>query len=79
MARQLRAMGADVDERADGMTIRGGRRLCGADLDSETDHRVAMSLGVASMLARGDSTLAGSEAASVSYPGFWDELDRVRG
>ena len=78
MARQLKAMGADIDEHEDGMTIRGGRPLKGAVLDSETDHRVAMSLGVAAMLADGNSSLARSEAAAVSYPSFWDELERLR-
>ena len=78
MARQLRAMGADIDEHDDGMTIRGGRPLKGASLDSETDHRVAMSLAVAAMLANGDSTLARSDAAAVSYPTFWDDLARLR-
>ena len=78
MARQLRAMGADIDEHEDGMTIRGGHPLQGTALDSETDHRVAMSLAVAAMLASGDSTLARSEAAAVSYPTFWDDLARLR-
>ena len=78
MARQLRAMGADINEHEDGMTIRGGRPLQGTALDSETDHRVAMSLAVAAMLASGDSTLARSEAAAVSYPTFWDDLARLR-
>jgi len=78
MARQLKAMGADIEEHDDGMTIRGGRPLTGAVLDSETDHRVAMSLAVAAMLAKGDSSLARSEAAAVSYPTFWDELERLR-
>ena len=78
MARQLRAMGADIDEHEDGMTIRGGRPLQGTALDSETDHRVAMSMAVAAMLASGDSTLARSEAAAVSYPTFWDDLARLR-
>ena len=54
MARQLKAMGADIEEHDDGMTIRGGRPLKGAVLDSETDHRVAMSLAVAAMLAECD-------------------------
>ena len=78
MARQLIAMGASIDEHEDGMTIHGGRPLHGADLDSETDHRVAMSLAVASMLAKGDSSLARSDAAAVSYPNFWDDLGRLR-
>ncbi len=78
MARQLKAMGADIDEHPDGLTIRGGQSLKGTALDSETDHRVAMSLAVAAMLADGDSTLARSDAAAVSYPTFWDELQRLR-
>ena len=78
MARQLTAMGASIEEREDGMTIHGGHPLKGAVLDSETDHRVAMSLAVASMLAKGDSTLNRSEAAAVSYPTFWNDLARLR-
>ncbi|HGY5536070.1 MAG: 3-phosphoshikimate 1-carboxyvinyltransferase [Prochlorococcus sp.] len=78
MTRQLTAMGADIDEHPDGLTIRGGRTLRGAALDSETDHRVAMSLAVAALLATGNSTLSRSEAAAVSYPTFWDELERLR-
>ena len=78
MARQLKAMGADLDETPDGLVIRGGRPLRGAALDSETDHRVAMSLAVAALLASGDSTLERSDAAAVSYPSFWDDLARLR-
>ena len=78
MARQLKAMGADIDEHPDGLTIRGGRPLKAAKLDSETDHRVAMSLAVAALMAKGDSTLMRSEAAAVSYPSFWTDLDRLQ-
>ena len=78
MARQLKAMGADIDEHPDGLTIRGGRPLNAAQLDSETDHRVAMSLAVAALMAQGDSTLTRSEAAAVSYPSFWNDLDRLQ-
>jgi len=78
MARQLKAMGADIDEHPDGLTIRGGRPLKAAKLDSETDHRVAMSLAVAALMAKGDSTLARSEAAAVSYPTFWSDLNRLQ-
>ena len=78
MARQLRAMGAQLEELADGMTINGGGQLHGAQLDSETDHRVAMSLAVASLVAQGDSSLARADAAAVSYPNFWQDLERLR-
>ena len=43
-----------IDEHPDGLTIRGGRSLKGAELDSETDHRVAMSLAIAGLMAEGD-------------------------
>ena len=79
MARQLEAMGATLTEYPDGLDIEGGARLKGADVDSETDHRVAMSLAVAAQLASGSTTLARPEAAAVSYPGFFDDLSRLLG
>jgi 3-phosphoshikimate 1-carboxyvinyltransferase len=78
MARQLGAMGARLEEHADGLTIQGDTALHGAEVDSETDHRVAMSLAVASLVARGETRLRDSAAAAVSYPGFWDDLARLR-
>ena len=79
MARQLGAMGARIEEKEDGLTISGPITLRGAAVDSETDHRVAMSLAVASLVAKGDTRLADAAAAAVSYPGFWDDLARLRG
>ncbi|MFO0038658.1 MAG: 3-phosphoshikimate 1-carboxyvinyltransferase, partial [Synechococcaceae cyanobacterium] len=79
MARQLGAMGARLEEHEDGLTIQGATDLRGAAVDSETDHRVAMSLAVAAGVATGDTTLARHEAAAVSYPGFWDDLARLGG
>ncbi|MEY3464162.1 MAG: 3-phosphoshikimate 1-carboxyvinyltransferase [Cyanobacteriota bacterium] len=79
MARQLGAMGARIEEFDDGMTVTGVTALQGATVDSETDHRVAMSLAVASLVANGSTTLHRPEAAAVSYPGFWDDLLRLRG
>jgi 3-phosphoshikimate 1-carboxyvinyltransferase len=77
MARQLGAMGARLEEHGDGLTIQGETALHGAEVDSETDHRVAMSLAVASLVAQGDTRLGDSAAAAVSYPGFWDDLARL--
>ncbi|EDY39860.1 3-phosphoshikimate 1-carboxyvinyltransferase [Cyanobium sp. PCC 7001] len=77
MARQLGAMGARIEEYEDGMAVEGAGALRGAELDSETDHRVAMSLAVAARIARGDSLLHRHQAAAVSYPGFWDDLQRL--
>jgi 3-phosphoshikimate 1-carboxyvinyltransferase len=78
MARQLGAMGAVIEEFADGMTIQGGAQLRGAEVDSETDHRVAMSLAVAAQIANGSTQLHRPEAAAVSYPTFWDDLERLQ-
>ena len=78
MARQLGAMGARIEEFADGMTIQGGVALHGAEVDSETDHRVAMSLAVAAQVAHGPTQLHRPEAAAVSYPGFWEDLERLQ-
>ena len=78
MTRQLRAMGAVVEETADGLVIDGPQPLRGAQLDSETDHRVAMSLAMAALNAQGPSRIQGADAAGVSYPGFWHQLGWLR-
>ena len=78
MARQLGAMGAQIEEFADGMAIQGGVQLHGAEVDSETDHRVAMSLAVAAQIATGATELHRPEAAAVSYPEFWSDLERLQ-
>jgi 3-phosphoshikimate 1-carboxyvinyltransferase len=77
MARQLGAMGARIEEFEDGMAITGATELQGATVDSETDHRVAMSLAVAAGIATGSTELHRPEAAAVSYPNFWDDLQRL--
>ena len=74
----LSRMGADVREREDGMEIRGGARLAGAACSSFGDHRIAMTMAVAGLMAQGETTIDGAEAASVSYPGFWDTLSALR-
>ena len=78
ITKQLSSMGAKIEEQADGLTIYGGNKLHGCSLDSETDHRIAMSLAIASLMSNSDSTLARSEAAAVSYPDFWDDLHKLR-
>lgn len=78
MTRQLRTMGAVVEETADGLVIEGPQTLRGAQLDSETDHRVAMSLALAALNAHGPSHIHGADAAGVSYPGFWQQLRQLQ-
>jgi len=74
MARQLTKFGANINEKNDGLIIHGYSKFIGADVDSETDHRVAMSLAVAALLAKGSSNIFRSDASNVSYPGFWNDL-----
>jgi 3-phosphoshikimate 1-carboxyvinyltransferase len=77
VAANLRKMGAEVDERPDGLRIPGGQRLHGAELDSFGDHRIAMAFAVAALRAEGVTTIHGADAAGVSYPAFFEELRRI--
>jgi 3-phosphoshikimate 1-carboxyvinyltransferase len=77
MTAGLRAMGADVEELDDGWVIRGGRPLEGARVGSRGDHRVAMALAIAALLAEGSTEIEDAECVAISYPGFWDDLERV--
>ena len=70
MASELSKMGAKVTERPDGLEITGGQPLQGAEVDSYTDHRIAMSLAIASLIAKDATTIHRAEAASISYPNF---------
>jgi len=74
VATNLREMGADVEERPDGMRIPGGQHLHGAELDSFGDHRIAMAFTVAALRAEGETTILGADAAGVSYPKFFEDL-----
>ena len=77
VATNLRKMGAEVEERPDGMGIPGGQHLHGAELDSFGDHRIAMAFAVAALRAEGETTICGADAAGVSYPAFYEELRSV--
>jgi 3-phosphoshikimate 1-carboxyvinyltransferase len=77
MAQQLNRMGAKVTELPDGMEITGGTPLFGTDVDSHTDHRIAMSLAIAALSASGSTTIHRAEAAAVSYPEFNATLQTI--
>jgi 3-phosphoshikimate 1-carboxyvinyltransferase len=77
MAQELRKLGAQIQEHPDGLEIQGPQQLTGASVSPHTDHRVAMSLAVASLLARGETTLENPECARVSYPDFWTTLTQL--
>ena len=70
----LSRLGAEIEERPDGMVIQGTGRLVGAECRSHGDHRLAMVFGVAGLLAEGETKIQGAEAASVTYPDFWNDL-----
>ena len=74
---ELSRFGAEVQEQPDGMVIRGTGGLRGVVGRSHGDHRLAMTLGVAGLLARGETRVRGAEVVGISYPGFWDDLDSL--
>jgi 3-phosphoshikimate 1-carboxyvinyltransferase len=78
-ATQLNRLGANVTELPDGLEITGGTPLNGADVDSHTDHRIAMSLAIAALIARGTTTIERAESAAISYPEFTATLQQVCG
>ncbi len=77
VANNLRAMGAEVEEFDDGLDVPGGQTLHAAEIDSGGDHRIAMAFSVAALRARGHTVIRGAESAAISFPEFFDLLDRV--
>ncbi|HEX5107798.1 MAG TPA: 3-phosphoshikimate 1-carboxyvinyltransferase [Vicinamibacterales bacterium] len=78
LADGFRRMGADIDEAADGFSIRGHQRLHGGDVDARHDHRLAMSFAIAALGASGPTTVRDAGAVAVSYPEFFTVLDSLR-
>jgi 3-phosphoshikimate 1-carboxyvinyltransferase len=77
VAKNLRAMGAEVEEFDDGLDVPGGQTLHGATIDAGGDHRIAMAFSVAALRAEGETLIQGAESAAISFPEFFDLLDRV--
>ena len=73
----LHAMGVTAEATDDGMLITGRGALSGATLASHGDHRLAMAWAVASLVATGSTTIQGTDAVDVSYPGFWRDLQLI--
>jgi len=74
----LRALGARVEVDGDDIRILGGGILDGAETDSLDDHRLAMTFAIAGLVATGVTTIGRPASAAISYPGFFDDLERVR-
>ncbi|MGI5854338.1 MAG: 3-phosphoshikimate 1-carboxyvinyltransferase [Bacillota bacterium] len=77
MHQELAKMGAHIEETHDSMTIHGGHQLTGAVVSSHDDHRVAMSLAVAGLFAKGKTVVNDAQCVSVSFPGFFEIMNRV--
>ena len=77
VAKNLRAMGAEVAEFEDGLDVPGGQKLHGATIDSGGDHRIAMAFSVAALRAEGETVIQGAESVAISFPEFFDLLERV--
>ncbi|TME84833.1 MAG: 3-phosphoshikimate 1-carboxyvinyltransferase [Chloroflexi bacterium] len=77
MADGLRRMGAVVEERPDGVSVKGPTALHGASVESHGDHRVAMALAVAALVASGPTTIADADCVAVSYPNFFTQLQEL--
>ena len=77
VATNLRKMGAEVEEREDGLKIPGGQSLHGAELDSFGDHRIAMAFAVTALRAEGETLIQGAESAAISYPAFFEKLEEL--
>ena len=75
----LRRMGAQVEERQDGLRVegRGAGKLRAAEIEPHSDHRIAMAFAVAALGALGSTTIRNSDCAAVSYPNFFEDLERV--
>ncbi|HKT24039.1 MAG TPA: 3-phosphoshikimate 1-carboxyvinyltransferase [Terriglobales bacterium] len=77
VAKNLRAMGAEVTEYEDGLSVPGGQQLHGAEIDSEHDHRIAMAFAIAALRAKGDTLIHGADAAQISFPEFFQMLEGI--
>jgi 3-phosphoshikimate 1-carboxyvinyltransferase len=77
VSQELSRLGAEVKELPDGIIIHGGNFLRGAEVDSHKDHRLAMSLAIAGLIAKGETTITQAQAAEISYPTFWQDLQSL--
>ena len=74
----LERMGADIEESQDGFIIHGPKQLNGAEIETFHDHRIAMAFTIAGLVANGDVMLDYPECASISFPEFYNELERLK-
>lgn len=75
---ELRKLGAHIEPTADGFVVEGPTRLKGAAVDALGDHRVAMALAVAALVAEGETVIHGAECVAKTYPAFFRDLESLR-
>jgi len=76
-AHNLRLMGAQVEEREDGLIIDGPTKLHGAKIDSFGDHRIAMAFSIAGLIADGSTEISGADCVRISFPEFYELLEQI--
>ncbi len=77
VTQNLRAMGAEVEQTADGWRIPGRQELHGAEIESHDDHRIAMAFAIAALRAKGDTAIHRAQCVAISYPEFFQDLERL--
>jgi 3-phosphoshikimate 1-carboxyvinyltransferase len=79
LVENLRRMGATVEERPDGLKVEGRRagKVHGAQIEPHGDHRIAMAFAVAGLAAEGATVIRDADCAGVSYPAFFEDLNRL--
>jgi len=77
MATELKKMGAEIEEFEDGLSITGKKGLKGTIIESYRDHRIAMALSIAALIADGSTTINGVSSVNISFPGFFEILRRL--
>lgn len=74
VARVLGGLGAQIDERPDGLVVHGPTNWRGGDVDTKHDHRIAMTAAIAGLAGAAPVTIHGTASTETSYPGFWEHL-----
>ena len=77
LAANLSKLGVEVEELPDGLVIEGSDRALSGAVEARGDHRIAMAFGVLGALAGNAITVDAPSVAGVSYPGFWEMLERA--
>ncbi|TFB11322.1 3-phosphoshikimate 1-carboxyvinyltransferase, partial [Candidatus Marinimicrobia bacterium MT.SAG.4] len=73
----LRSVGVTADEFEDGFSVRGNQSIIGGEVDTDGDHRLAMTFAIAGLASKNGVTVRDAESSSVSYPSFFSELDTL--